>query len=196
MQAGAISQLRTFPGTATDALRLRTSPVASVDGAVKFWPDVSKTPRQATQSPTYGCPGAESWMRRTVDRAELQQQHRYSITSLPEYFAAGETPPAPATSDSSAPSGSLVINVNSDFVGGVRAALHVIDEGTQLRHHLPAAGIVEKHTRRHGREGFQHVHEFPRFHRAGSDRIGHLRKAQSFDGCAKHCGHVVSDKRS
>jgi hypothetical protein len=43
MQAGAISQLRTFPGTATDALRLRTSPVASVDGAVKFWPDVSKT---------------------------------------------------------------------------------------------------------------------------------------------------------
>jgi hypothetical protein len=43
MEAGAISQLRTFPGTATDALRLRTSPVASVDGAVKFWPDVSKT---------------------------------------------------------------------------------------------------------------------------------------------------------
>jgi hypothetical protein len=33
---------------------------------------------------------------------------------------------------SSAPSGSLVIIVNSDFVAGVRANFNVIDEGTQL----------------------------------------------------------------
>src|SRR5258707_5042625 len=31
-------------------------------------------------------------------------------------------------------------NVSSGFVGSVRAALHVIDEGSQLRHHLMAAG--------------------------------------------------------
>ena len=96
----------------------------------------------------------------------------------------GGIPPSPEKSDSSEPLGSLFINVNSGFVGGVRAALHVIDEGTQLRHHLPVAGIVEKQTRRHGREGFQHADEFPRFHRAGRDRRRQLRKAQSIDGRA------------
>ncbi len=35
--------------------------------------------------------------------------------------------------------------------------LHVIDEGSQLRHHLVVAGIVEKHTRRHRRERLQDV---------------------------------------
>jgi hypothetical protein len=58
-----------------------------------------------------------------------------------------------AASHCSAPA-SLVINVNSDFVGGARAALYVINEGTELWHHVPVAGIVEKHTRRHGCERF------------------------------------------
>jgi hypothetical protein len=49
---------------------------------------------------------------------------------------------------------SLVINATSSFVGSTGADLHVIDEGSQFRHHLMAAGIVEKHARRHWRERF------------------------------------------
>src|SRR5438270_4241329 len=59
---------------------------------------------------------------------------------------------------------SLVVDVASGFIACVRAALHVIDEGSQLGHHLMAAGIIEKHTWRHGREPLQNVHEFAGFH--------------------------------
>src|SRR5438105_4238905 len=90
---------------------------------------------------------------------------------------------------------SPVITVNSGFVGGVRAALHVIDEGSQLRHHLMAAGIVEKYTRRHWCERLQDVYEFSCFCRSSSDRLRHLRKTDAFDGRTKHGGKVVGDQR-
>src|SRR5258707_14394308 len=64
------------------------------------------------------------------------------------------------------PACSLVINVTSGFVGSARAALHVIDEGSHFRHHLMAAGIVEKHARRHWRERFEYVNEVSRSHPA------------------------------
>jgi len=50
------------------------------------------------------------------------------------------------------------------------AALHVIDEGSQLRHYLPVAGIIEKHTWRHWRERLQYADELSRRHRAGGNR--------------------------
>src|SRR6267154_6764888 len=83
---------------------------------------------------------------------------------------------SPGASASFARSGSPIINVNSGFVGGVLAALHVVDEGAQLRHRLMAAGKVEKYARRHARERFQDVHEFAGCHRAGSDRRRYLRE--------------------
>src|SRR5215510_12155714 len=97
-------------------------------------------------------------------------------------------------SASFARSSSPVINVNSGFVGGVRAALHVIDEGSQLWHNLPAAGIVEKHTWHHRRERLQHVNQFSRSHWFNGDRLRHLRKTHTFDGRAKHSRKVVGDK--
>src|SRR5215831_5808114 len=100
------------------------------------------------------------------------------------------SPPA-----SFARSGSPIINLHSGFVGG-RAALHMIDEGSQLRHYLPVAGIVEKHTRRHRRERPQYAHEFSRCHGAGGNRLRHLRKTHTFDGRAKHGGKVVGDERA
>jgi hypothetical protein len=39
----------------------------------------------------------------------------------------------------------------------------VIDEGSQLRHHLMAAGIVRKYTWRHWRELLEDLYEFSRF---------------------------------
>src|SRR5262245_23156291 len=102
----------------------------------------------------------------------------------------------PEASASFARSGSPVINENSGFVGGVRAALHVIDEGSQLRHDLPAAGIVEKHTRHHRCERLQHVNEFSRSHWFSGDRLRHLRKTHTFDGRAKYSRKVVGDKRA
>jgi hypothetical protein len=63
----------------------------------------------------------------------------------------------------------------------------VIDEGSQLRHHLMAAGIVEKYTRR--------VYEFSRFCRSSSDRLRHLRKTHTFDGRAKQGRKVVGNQR-
>ena len=72
----------------------------------------------------------------------------------------------------------------------------MIDEGSQFRHHLMAAGIVEKHTRRHWRERLQYAHEFPRFHQGGGDRLRHLCKTHTFDGRAKHGGKVAGDERS
>ena len=77
---------------------------------------------------------------------------------------------------------SPVINVNSGFVGSDRTALHVIDEGSQLRRHLMAAGIVEEYTRRDWRERLQDVYEFSRLCRSGSDRCRHLRQTHAFDG--------------
>src|SRR5258708_37922113 len=75
------------------------------------------------------------------------------------------------------PARSLVTNVTSALVSRARAALHVIDEGAQLRHHLMAAGIIEKHARRHRCEWLQNRHEVSGFDRAGSNRLGHLRQA-------------------
>ena len=49
----------------------------------------------------------------------------------------------------------------------------MIDEGSQLRHHLMAAGKVEKYSRRHWRERFQDVYEFSlSLPETTSDRIG------------------------
>src|SRR6267154_1523060 len=79
-------------------------------------------------------------------------------------------------------------NVSSGFVGSVRAALHVINEGSQLRHHLMAAGIVEKYTRRGGRERLQDVYEPSRFCRSGSDRCRHLRKTHPTFAAAQIAG--------
>src|SRR5215510_1380906 len=73
-------------------------------------------------------------------------------------------------SASFARSSSPVINVNSGFVGGIRAALHVIDEGSQLWHDLPAAGIVEKHARRQRCERLQQLNEFSHSHWFSGDR--------------------------
>ena len=60
----------------------------------------------------------------------------------------------------------------------------MINEGSQLRHHLMAAGIVEKHTRRHWREWLQYPHKFPRPHEGGGDRLRHLCKTHTFCSCA------------
>ena len=83
--------------------------------------------------------------------------------------------------------------MSSGFIDSDRTALHVIDEGSQLRDLLMAAGIVEKHTRRHHCERLQNVHEFAGLHRPSSDRLGHLRKPHTFHGRAKHSGKVVGD---
>jgi len=58
---------------------------------------------------------------------------------------------------------------------------------------LRPVGIVEKHTRRGGRKGFQQAHEF-RLSPRRSDRIGDLCKAQSFDGRANHLGTSLAIK--
>lgn len=89
----------------------------------------------------------------------------------------------------------LVIDVKSSFVGSVRPAFHVIDEGPQLRHHLTTAGIVEKHTGRHRCECLQDTDEFSRLHRSGGDWLRHLRKPHIFDGGSQHGGKVVGDQR-
>ena len=72
--------------------------------------------------------------------------------------------------------------------------LDVIDEGTQLRHHLPVAGIIEKHARRPRRERLQQADELARFHRIGRDRSGHLGKAKAVHGRGKQGGNVVGDE--
>src|SRR5262249_9643497 len=82
------------------------------------------------------------------------------------------------------------------LAGTVRAVLHMINEGPQLRGHLPIAGIEEEDTRHNWRKRLQQVHELSRIHRTGSDRRGHLRKAQSSESGAKHRWNVVGDKRS
>jgi hypothetical protein len=94
---------------------------------------------------------------------------------------------------------SPVIPANSSFIGSVRATLHVIDEGSQFRHHLMAAGIVEKHARRHRCERLQNVHEFAGFHRPSNDRSRHLRKAHVFAPCQAFdtaVGHSVTKKEA
>jgi hypothetical protein len=98
-------------------------------------------------------------------------------------------------SDCSAPSSSLVINASLDCVGG-RAALHVIDEGSQLWQYLSLAGIIEKHAWRHRRERLQHAHEPPGSYCASDDRLGQLRKAYAFNGRAEYGGSVIGDERS
>jgi hypothetical protein len=119
---------------------------------------------------------------------ERSSKHR---SANRRYFLA----PCPEASDSSAPSASLVINASSDCVGG-RAALHVIDEGSQLWQYLPVAGIIEKHAWCHRRERLQHAHEPAGSYCAGRDRLGQLRKAHAFNGRAKYGGSVVGDERS
>src|SRR5260370_25280931 len=69
------------------------------------------------------------------------------------------------------PACSLVINMTSGFVGCARAALHVIDEGSQFRHHLMAAGIIEKHARRHRRERLPDVYAPSPLHPASSNPL-------------------------
>src|SRR6185312_15646364 len=58
-------------------------------------------------------------------------------------------------STSASPPCLLVLHVTSG--SGARAVLHVIDKGPQFRHHVMAAGIVEKYTRRRWREGLEDV---------------------------------------
>jgi hypothetical protein len=99
-------------------------------------------------------------------------------------------------SASFARSGSPVINLNSGFVGDVQTVLHVINEGSQLRHYLPVARIVEKQTRRHRRERPQHAHEFSRCHGAGGNRLWYLRQTHTFDGRPEHSGNIVGDERA
>src|ERR1700722_14711841 len=53
-----------------------------------------------------------------------------------------------------------VSNVNRGLVGSAGAALHVIDEGSQLRHYLPVAGIIEKQANRQQFRQFMHLHRF------------------------------------
>jgi hypothetical protein len=84
----------------------------------------------------------------------------------------------------------------SGFVGSVRAALHVIDEGSQLRHHLMAAGIVEKYTRRGWRERLQDVYEPSRLCRSGSDRCRHLRKTHPTFAAAQIAGLPVTSAKT
>lgn len=88
-----------------------------------------------------------------------------------------------------------VVDVNSGFVGSVRPAFHVINEGPQLRHHLMTTGIVEEHTRRHRFENLQDADEFSRLHGSGGDWLRHLRKPHISDGCSQHGGKVVGDQR-
>src|SRR5262245_40124447 len=102
----------------------------------------------------------------------------------------------PEASASFARSGSPVIIVNPGFIGGVRVALHVLAEGSELRHDWPAAGIVEKHTRQHRCERLQHVNQFSRSYWFSGDRLRHLRKTHTFDSRAKHGRKVVGDKRA
>ena len=106
------------------------------------------------------------------------------------------TAASPRASAAFARSDAPITNANPDLACGPRAALHVIDEGSQLRHDLSVAGIVEEHTRRHRRELLQHGDEFSRRHGTGGQRCRHLRKTHTFDGCAEHRGKVVGDERS
>src|SRR5262249_50002114 len=98
-------------------------------------------------------------------------------------------------SASFARSASLIVSVVLGFVGDVRTALHVINERSQLRHYLPVARIVEKHTRRHRRERPQHAYEFSCCQDARGDRLRHLRKTHTFDGRPKQSRKVVSNQR-
>src|SRR6516164_9375624 len=82
-------------------------------------------------------------------------------------------------SASFARSASFIVNVVLGFVGDVRTALQVINERSQLRHYLPVAGIVEKHTRRHRRERPQYAYEFSYCQGARGDRLRHLRKTHT-----------------
>ncbi len=59
---------------------------------------------------------------------------------------------------------------------------------------LAAPGIVKKHARRHGRERLQHVNEAPGRHRCGSDRLGHLREAHTFERRTEQGGKIVGDE--
>jgi len=69
----------------------------------------------------------------------------------------------------------------------------MIDESSQFRHHLMAAGIVEKYTRRHRRELLQDVYEFSRFNWSSGDWLRHLRKPHTFRGRAKNGRKVMGD---
>src|SRR5262245_41928648 len=51
-------------------------------------------------------------------------------------------------------------NMNSVFFSGVRAALHMIDEGSQFRHDLPVARIIKKYAGHHRRKRLEHPDEF------------------------------------
>ena len=64
--------------------------------------------------------------------AEGHAQHRQNPwpRSIPFYLLAPFGGASPEASASFARSGSPVIKANSGFIGGVRAALHVIDEGS------------------------------------------------------------------
>src|SRR5215831_15755529 len=84
-----------------------------------------------------------------------------------------------------------VTSVNSSFVGGGIAALHVIDKGAQLGQRLVPAGIVEKHAWRHRRIALQHAHQLSCCERCCGDRLGHLGETNTFYGGAEHGGKIV-----
>src|SRR5215469_12042712 len=83
----------------------------------------------------------------------------------------------------------------SRVFGDVRAAFHMIDEGSQLWRDLPTPGIVEKHAGRHWHEPLQHLHEPSGFQRAGGDRLRHLAETQTFDSRTKQGGEIARDER-
>ncbi len=84
-------------------------------------------------------------------RVEIRRR-KLESRALPAPIIDGASPGASASFARFARSGSPIIDVNRGFVGNVRTALDVIDEGSQLRHHLPPAGIVEKHARHYRRK--------------------------------------------
>src|ERR1700753_8113 len=79
--------------------------------------------------------------------------------------------------------------------GSLRAALHVIDEGAQFRHHLPLARMIEEHAGSHRRVGFEHLNELSGRDRLACDRRGDLGEANALERRAKDGRIVVSDQR-
>lgn len=65
------------------------------------------------------------------------------------------------------------------------AALHVIDEGPQLRHDLTATGIIKEYAGQPRRERLQHARQSSHLYRRERDRLRHLHKANAVDRGAK-----------
>src|ERR1700733_7658548 len=86
----------------------------------------------------------------------LRDEPIHSFCAAMDCFA--ELPRHPNSAPFHAAS-TAVSNVNRGLVGA-GAALHVIDEGSQLRHYLPVAGIIEKHANRQQFRQFMHLHRF------------------------------------